>query len=130
MSSVVSALVSRAFRTAPVSNANAAIDAVRLEQEALGFQPFSYELFVPRANADEFFLSSVLPKLVAFLHDKGYRSGRAPGLFVSLFTPEGLHFIEAGAVLEVLGGFKQLGVDELFRRYGAGGSGEPKRLGP
>lgn len=126
----MNALVARAFQTAPLAQANEAIDEVRTAQAAQGLEPFSYELFVPRANVDDFFLSNALPKLIAFLHDKGFRGGRAPGLFVSLFTPEALHFISTEAALEVLAGFKQASIDELFRRYAAGGTGDPKRLGP
>jgi hypothetical protein len=128
--SVVDALVARAFHQAVPSGANDAIDQVRQAQEArTGAPAFSYELFVPRANVDDYFLHHALPKLVHFLHCRGFRSASTPGVFVSLFTGEALHFIEACVALEVLGGARQLGVDELFRRYGEGGSGDPKLLG-
>jgi hypothetical protein len=48
-----------------------------------------------------------------------------------LFTPQGLYFIDAGAMVMALGA--ALGVvtpAELVRRYGENGTGDPKRLGP
>lgn len=128
--SVVDALVARAFGHATHVDANGAIDATRAaEEERTGAPAFSYELFVPRANVDEFFLHHALPKLVNFLHCRGFRSTNTPGVFLSLFTADGLHFVHAGEALEVMGRARQLEVDELFRRYGDGGTGDPKLLG-
>lgn len=130
MTPLVDALMRRAFHQAPVADANQAIDDVRatLEEES-GAAAFSYELFVPRANVDEFFLSNALPKLVLFLHCRGFRGNQTPGLFVSLFTDQGLHFIKAGDALDVMAAAKHLSIDELYRRYGDGGTGDPKLLG-
>lgn len=130
MTPLVDALLKRAFHRAPVAAANQAIDEVRATLEAeSGAAAFSYELFVPRANVDEFFLSSALPKLVLFLHCRGFRGNQTPGLFISLFTEHGLHFIKAGEALEVMAAAKHLSIDELYRRYGDGGTGDPKLLG-
>lgn len=128
MSALVSALTARAFRTVGPAEANVAIAEVRDTLEAQLGSAFSYELFVPRANVDDFFLQTALPKLVNFLHGRGARSS-APGVFVSLFTAEGLHFIEADVVLEILAAQKHVPVSELFRRYADGGVGDPKLLG-
>ncbi|MBL8918316.1 MAG: hypothetical protein JNJ54_05610 [Myxococcaceae bacterium] len=128
--SVVEALIGRSFQQAQVHEANTAIDTVRAEEEGrTGAAAFSYELFVPQANVDDYFLTQALPRLVHFLHCRGFRSTRTPGVFVSLFTPTALHFVEAGVVLEVLGAARHLSVEELFRRYGEGGTGDPKLLG-
>ncbi|MBM4777435.1 MAG: hypothetical protein GQE15_07000, partial [Archangiaceae bacterium] len=51
------------------------------------------------------------------------------GLFVSLFTDQGLHFIRAGEALDVMATAKHLSIEELYRRYGDGGTGDPKLLG-
>lgn len=128
--SVVEALVERSFHRAQAHEANTAIDTVRADEEArTGAAAFSYELFVPQANVDDYFLTQALPKLVHFLHCRGFRGASTPGVFVSLFTATALHFVEAGAALEVLAAARQLSVDELFRRYGEGGTGDPKLLG-
>lgn len=130
MSRIVPALVEQAFHHADAAHANEAIEAARLAEEARTGQPaFSYEVFVTQANVDEALLTQTLPRLVNFLHCKGFKSGRTPGVFLSLFTEDGLAFIPAGAALEVLAGFKGLSVDELYRRYGDGGTGDPKLLG-
>jgi hypothetical protein len=130
VSAVLDALVARAFSRANAAEANTAIEAVRALQEAQGHQAFSYELFVPTANHDEFLLTVALPKLVSFLDSRGFRGASTPGVFLSLFTADGLHFIEAGAALEVLAGFRQLTVSELYSRSRDGGAREPLRLGP
>jgi hypothetical protein len=130
VSPVVDVLLERAFRQADPTRANEAIEEARLEiEDRTGQQAFSYELFVPRANVDEYFLSHALPKLVNFLHCRGFKSASTPGVFVSLFTPSGLAFIEAGAVVEALAGLKHLSIEETWRRYGDGGTGDPKLLG-
>jgi hypothetical protein len=129
VSQIIEALVERAFLRADSTRANEAIEDARLNIEARTGQPaFSYELFVPRANVDDFFLAQALPKLVNFLHCKGYRSATTQGVFVSLFTASGLAFIEAGAVVEVLATLKHLTIPEVWRRYGEG-PGDPKLLG-
>lgn len=130
MSAVVEALLQRAFHQAEPATANEAIEATRLqEEERTGQAAFSYELFVPRANVDEYFLSHALPKLVNFLNCRGFKSASTPGVFVSLFTPSGLAFIQAGDVLEALATLRHLTVEEAYRRYGDGGTGDPKLLG-
>jgi len=130
MSGVVALLEQRAFHRADAAAANTAIEAARLaEEERTGQAAFSYELFVPQANVEAYFTDHALPRLVNFLHCRGFKSSRTPGVFVSLFTPAGLFFIEGGAVLEVLAALKHLSIDEAFRRYGDGGPGDPKLLG-
>lgn len=130
MSAVLEVLVQRAFLRADPARANEAIEEARLDVEDRTGQPaFSYELFVPTANVDEYFLSQALPKLVNFLHCRGFKSANTPGVFVSLFTPSGLVFIEAGAVVEALATLRHLSIEEAWRRYGDGGTGDPKLLG-
>lgn len=130
MSSVLEVLVQRAFLRADPARANEAIEEARLDVEDRTGQPaFSYELFVPTTNVDEHFLSHALPKLVNFLHCRGFKSANTPGVFVSLFTPSGLVFIDAGVVVEALATLRHLTIDEAWRRYGDGGTGDPKLLG-
>ncbi|MCU0700272.1 MAG: hypothetical protein MUC96_27505 [Myxococcaceae bacterium] len=127
---VVEQLVSRAFSRAAAAGANAAIDEVRERLEAeTGAPTFSYELFVPRANVEAFFVEQVLPRLVSFLSCRGLRTARTPGVFVSLFTGDGIAFLHAGEVVEILGQRRGLSVDDCFRRYADGGTGDPKALG-
>lgn len=129
--SAVDRLIARAFHRAEAAQANEAIDAMRARQEdETGAAAFSFELFEPQTNADEVLSHQALPKLVYFLHCRGFRDARTPGVFVSLFTRSGLHFIRAGDVLEVLGDVRRLPVAELYRRYGEGGTGDPRLLGP
>ncbi len=130
MSAVLEVLVQRAFLRADPAHANEAIEEARLDVEDRTGQPaFSYELFVPTTSVDEYFLSHALPKLVNFLHCRGFKSANTPGVFVSLFTPSGLVFIEAGAVVEALATLRHLSIDEAWRRYGDCGTGDPKLLG-
>lgn len=128
--SAVERLIARAYHRAEAAQANEAIDAMRAREEASGVAPFSFELFESQTNADEVLAHQALPRLVYFLHCRGFRDARTPGVFVSLFTRSGLHFIRAGDVLEVLGQARGLPIDELYRRYGEGGTGDPKLLGP
>ncbi|MDX2015057.1 MAG: STAUR_1299 family protein [Myxococcaceae bacterium] len=130
MSDVVGQLVARAFARADAARANVGIDEVRAQVEAeTGAPAFSYELFVPRANVEAFFVEQALPKLVYFLSCRGLRTRRTPGVFVSLFTDDGLLFLHAGDVVEVVGQRRGLSVDDCFRRYADGGTGDPKALG-
>jgi hypothetical protein len=131
MSGLVEELTALAFSSGSPADANATIDEVRERVEAeTGAPAFSYELFVPRANVEAWLLEQALPKLVYFLSCRGLRGRRTPGVFVSFFTGAGLVFLEAGAVVEHLGRRRGLSVEDCFRRYGDGGTGEPRALGP
>ncbi len=130
MTELVTSLKALAFERAELSAANAAIDAVRVARETQSGSATSYEVALPAVNIDEFLTRKTLPKLVYFLDCRGEVPPRTPRTFVSLFTPEGLFFIEAGAVAMLLA--TKLGVStpaELIRRYGANGTGDPKQLG-
>jgi hypothetical protein len=128
--SALEALRARAFHHAPPAEANQAIDEVRVQlEEASGAPAFSYELFAPRLDVDTHFGHHALPRLANFLHCRGFRSASTPGVFVSLFSDAGLDFIHGGDALEVLAALRGLTIDEVFRRYGDGGTGDPKLLG-
>jgi hypothetical protein len=130
MSGLVEELVNGAFARASAADANTTIDEVRETIEAeTGAPAFSYELFVPRVNVEAWLLEQALPRLVYFLSCRGLRTSRTPGVFVSLFTDGGLVFLRAGEVVERLGQRRGLSVDDCFRRYGEGGTGDPKALG-
>jgi hypothetical protein len=131
MSQLVAELEAMAFARAASADANLRIDEVRAALEAESGAPaFSYELFVPRANVDAFFLEQALPRLVYFLSCRGLRTRLTPGVFVSLFSEAGLWFLDAGALVERLGARRGLSVAECFRRWSDGGPGDPKALGP
>jgi hypothetical protein len=131
MTELVSKLMALAFETAEASLANSAIEAVRERRSFDGGSATSYEVALPGVDVDGFLTSKTLPKLVYFLDCRGQRPPTTPRTFVSLFTPQGLYFIDAGAMVMALGA--ALGVvtpAELVRRYGENGTGDPKRLGP
>jgi cytidylate kinase len=50
-------------------------------------------------------------------------------VFVSLFSSEGLTFIDAGPLVEKCARARGLTLAELVRRYGEQGTGEPLLLG-
>ncbi len=130
MTELLATLKALAFERASVSQANAAIERIRLGRENEAGSATSYEVALPGLDIDGFLTTKTLPKLVYFLDCRGKRPPRTPRTFVSLFTPDGLYFIEAGAMVMALGA--ALGVMtpvELVRRYGADGTGDPKRLG-
>lgn len=130
MTDLVEQLKSLAFERAELSAANEAIGVVRERRENETGSATSYEVALPAFDVDGFLTTKTLPKLVYFLDCRGERPPRTPRTFVSLFTPEGLYFIDAGATVMALGA--TLGVmtpAELVRRYGANGTGDPKRLG-
>jgi hypothetical protein len=80
-----------AFDRAAPAEANERIEAVREAIETRSGSPaFSYELFAPRLGVDAWFGEQALPRLIYFLSCRGLRSARAPGVFVSLFTADGL----------------------------------------
>ncbi len=127
--SVVSQVMARAFDRASAPQANEAIERVRQARAQGGRESVSYEIALPALDPDAFLLHKSLPKLVYFLHCRGLRLGATPGLFVSLFTTEGLYFLDAGELALFLGSQRGLDEAELIRRYGAEGVGEPKSLG-
>lgn len=129
MTPLVEQLISQAFERAPLTEANSAIDGVRERRAIARGDAVSYEIALPQAHADGFLTTKALPKLVYFLDCRGERPPNTPYTFVSLFTPNSLFFIEAGAVVMTLGAKLALAPAELVRRYGATGAGDPKLLG-
>ncbi|MBL9038927.1 MAG: hypothetical protein JNG84_10455 [Archangium sp.] len=129
MTALVDSLVAQAFDRASVTEANQAIDAARARYGGDGGPATSYEIALPGFDIDTFLTGRALPKLIYFLDCRGERPPAAPTTFVSLFTPTGLFFIDAGAVALTLGAALGLSPAELVRRYGERGTGDPKRLG-
>lgn len=124
--SLVAELTSLAFARGELTQANAAIDDARTQR---GVNALSYEVALPALGPDEFLTGRVLPKLLYFLDCRGVKPPASSGVFVSLFTPEGLHFIDAGPVVEKLVNARGLTMAEAVRRYGADGAGDPPMLG-
>jgi hypothetical protein len=127
--SVLEKVIALAFERAPAQEANQAIERVRVARAQSGREATSYEIALPALDPDAFLLHKSLPKLVYFLHCRGLVPGPTPGLFVSLFTTQGLAFVDAGELALLLGQERGLDGPELVRRYGADGAGEPKALG-
>jgi len=129
MTALVERLQGLAFARAPLPEANDAIARVREERAAGGQAALSYEVALPALDPDTYLTHRLLPRLVYFLDCRGASLLGGEGLFVSLFSAQGLHFIEAGAVLRALGEARGLDPAELRRRYGEGGVGDPPLLG-
>jgi len=129
MTPLVDTLKGLAFASATPAEANVAIAKARAdfggEQDAV-----SYEIALPALDPDGFLARQALPKLVYFLDCRGVRVPANGGVFVSLFTSEGLYFVDAGAFAVEVG--RTLGLDgaALHGRYGERGTGDPKLLGP
>ena len=127
--SVLDEVRALAFQRGEAARANAAIDEVRQARAAHGTEALSYELALPGLDAERWLLEKALPKLVYFLDCRGVHPPSSGGVFVSLFAPDGLWFIEAGPLVELLARARSLTLAEVVRRYGDGGAGEPLRLG-
>jgi hypothetical protein len=84
---------------------------------------------LPALGPDEYLTHRVLPKLLYFLDCRGVKPPSSGGVFLSLFTADGLHFIDAGLVVEKLVAARGLTMAEAVRRYGADGAGDPPLLG-
>jgi hypothetical protein len=129
MSVLLEKLSQAAFRKAAAAEANLAIEAVRSERGTQAGPAINYEIALPGFAVDEFLLKKALPRLVYFLDCRGGRLEATAGIFVSMFTPEGLWFLEAGPTALLLGEHAGLSGEELVRRYGDGGAGDPLLLG-
>lgn len=126
MSGLVETLLGMSFDRATPNEANEAIENARRDK---GENALSYEVALPALGPDEFLTHRVLPKLAYFLDCRGVKAPASGGVFISLFSPEGLHFIDAGPVVQKLAEARSLTLAEVFRRYGAGGAGDPPLLG-
>lgn len=129
MSPLVESLSKLAFHRAANADANVAISEVRDARSADGVEALSYEVALPALAPDEYLKDKVLPKLAYFLDCRGVKVPASGGVFVSLFSPDGLLFIEAGPVVEQLAKARGLTLAEVVRRYGADGAGDPMLLG-
>lgn len=129
MTPLVAALEALAFQTAQPQDANSAIDDVR-STFAGPKEATSYEIALPGLDPDTYLKTKALPKLVYFLDCRGVRLPSGGGVFVSLFTSQGLFFIDAGRFAEAVGRELGLDLETLHARYGDGGTGDPKLLGP
>jgi hypothetical protein len=123
---LVAELCALAFERAEPSQANLAIAGARERFEGRGV---SYEVVLPGLSPDAFLAQKVLPKLVNFLTSRGVRLPASGGVFVSLFTGDGLYFVEAGPFAVRVGAERGLDADELMRRFRPDGPGEPLLLG-
>ncbi|MFZ5438450.1 MAG: STAUR_1299 family protein [Myxococcota bacterium] len=126
--SLVDRLIALAFHSASPTEANRAIDEVRQSRAELR-EAMSYEVALPGLAPDEFLTSKVLPKLAYFLDCRGVKPPASGDVFVSLFTTQGLYFVEAGPMVQLLAEARGLTLAETLRRYGADGAGDPPLLG-
>ena len=130
LSPIVEQLSQLAFHRALPTEANGAIDDVRAARtEDTGQEAVSYEVALPGLAPDEFLTTRVLPKLVYFLDCRGVKVPGSGGIFVSLFTSDGLLFVEAGPMVEILSRARGLTLAEVVRRYGSDGKGDPPLRG-
>lgn len=129
MNTVLEQLTQLAFHRASPAEANQAIEDVRNQRSEGGVDALSYEVALPALAPDEFLTTKVLPKLVYFLDCRGVKVPSSGAVFVSLFSAEGLYFLEAGPMVEVLTKARGLTLAEAVRRYGADGKGDPPLLG-
>jgi hypothetical protein len=129
MRAVLDELIALAFHRASPAEANRAIEDVRNERSESGVDALSYEVALPGLAPDEFLTTKVLPKLVYFLDCRGVKVPASGPVFVSLFSSDGLYFVEAGPMVEVLTRARGLTLAEAVRRYGADGKGDPPLLG-
>jgi hypothetical protein len=118
-----------AFHRASPQEANEAIEEVRNERSANGPEAVSYEVALPALAPDEYLMTKVLPKLVYFLDCRGVKVPGSGAVFVSMFSNEGLWFVEAGPMVEVISRARGLTLAEVVRRYGSDGKGDPPLLG-
>ena len=129
MSPLVERLVALSFSRADPATANTAIEAARLARSEYQ-EAVSYEVALPALAPDEFLMTKALPKLVYFLDCRGTKPPSSGAVFVSLFCAEGLFFIEAGPLVQLLTEARGLTLYEVVRRYGQDGAGDPALLGP
>ena len=129
MSVVLEQLAAIAFHHASPDEANQAISDTRTQRSEAGPEAISYEVAVPALAPDEFLTTKALPKLVYFLDCRGVKVPGSGAVFVSLFTAEGLLFVEAGPMVDVLARARGLTLAEVVRRYGSDGKGDPPLLG-
>jgi hypothetical protein len=129
LTGLVERLEALASASAPLEQANQAIEAMRAQQQSTGRPAVSFEVVLPALDPEEFLRQRALPRLVYFLDCRGYGLPGGRGVFVSLFTPRGLFFIDAGTLALAVGEGRGLGAVELRRRYGQRGVGDPPLLG-
>ena len=129
MSTILDQLNPLVFHRASPAEANTAIEDVRLARSESGPEAISYEVALPALAPDEYLTIRVLPKLTYFLDCRGVKVPGSGSVFVSLFTDEGLLFLEAGPMVEVLARARGLTLAETVRRYGSDGKGDPALLG-
>lgn len=129
MSDLLEELRTLAFSRAASSDANEAIARVREARAKASVEATSYELALPGLAPESWLLERALPKLAYFLDCRGVRLPGSGGVFVSLFMGDGLLFLEAGPFVEAMARRRGLSLDEVRRRYGANGTGEPPLLG-
>lgn len=127
--SLLDELHALAFHRAPATAANGAIDEARTLRAQNGSEGLSYEIALPALNPEAYLLEKALPKLVYFLDCRGIHPPASGSVFVSLFSREGLTFIDAGPLVEACAKARGLTLAELVRRYGDQGTGDPLLLG-
>ena len=128
MTPILERLQQLAFHRASPIAANEAIEDVRIARSE-SQDAVSYEIALPALAPDEFLTTKALPKLVYFLDCRGVKVPGSGAVFVSLFTADGLLFLEAGPMVEVLAKARGLTLAEVVRRYGSDGKGDPALLG-
>jgi hypothetical protein len=129
VSGLVERLVELAFAHAEPEAANVGIARAREAWASGGTPGLSYEAALPALDPEQYLTHRLLPRLVYFLDCRGAPMTGGEGVFVSLFTPSGLHFIDAGTLVATVAAARGLTAEDLVRRYGQQGVGDPPLLG-
>lgn len=129
MSTLLADLNGLAFHRATPTQANQAIDEARAMRAAQGSEGLSYEIALPALDPEHYLLEKALPKLVYFLDCRGVHPPSSGNVFVSLFSNDGLTFVDAGPLVERCAKARGLTLHELVKRYGDDGTGDPLLLG-
>ena len=127
-------LMSLSYREVPAQEANRAIAEAREEAAASGAaaaRPLrddrtapamsrSYELVLDEQGGWDRFAAQALPRLIYHLESVGARPPMCKGMVVAVFVGDRLHFLRAGALVQLAAELTGVSIDELFRRHGTG----------
>lgn len=128
MSATVDALKGQAFHHGPALRANEVIAQAR-ERHTPGREATSWEFVLPVQFEEAYLTTKVLPRLVYFLDCRGAKLPKVGAHFVSMFEKDTVYCVDGAIVIEALAALAGLSCEELVRRYGQDGAGDPKLLG-
>lgn len=128
MSALLERWRAQAFHRGPAREANRVIAEAR-ERHTPGREAMSWELLLPGKFEAAYLTTKVLPRLVYFLDCRGAKLPKVGAFFVSVFDQDTVYCVDGAIVIEDLAALANLSCEELVRRYGESGAGDPKLLG-